>query len=363
MKVLVISSYDEIWNAVRPEGELFIGLHHLGVDVTIMTEGHALYAERFRSEGLKLIDFHPKHKFKSEESKFIREKLLEGNYDILHLFNNKAIINGIRAAKGLPVKVVTYRGYTGNVHWYDPTAYLTHLNPRVDGITCVSAAVKESFKGQLFFDTSKAMVVHKGHDPAWYEDVQEAPLDEFEMPQDAIVVSMVANARKMKGLPFLLEAAQSLPLELPIYFLLIGRGMDTPEVRAELKQFSYGDRFRFAGFRKDDVLELVNACDISILPSIRGEGLSKVILEAMFLGKPVVMTNIGGNKGLAENGKSGMIVPPADAEALAEALLKLAKDKALRTQMGKEAKAYIATHFGLEKSVHRQLEVYQKLLG
>jgi glycosyltransferase involved in cell wall biosynthesis len=166
----------------------------------------------------------------------------------------------------------------------------------------------------------------------------------------------------MKGLPYLLEAARLLPLELPIYFLLIGRGMDTPEVRRVLEQFPYGDRFRFAGFRKDDVLQLVKACDISILPSIRGEGLSKVILEAMFLGKPVVMTNIGGNKGLAENGKSGIIVPPGDATALAEALLTLARDKAFRLDMGTEAKHYIATHFGLKKSVLRQREVYQKLL-
>lgn len=363
MKVLVISSYDEIWNAVRPEGELFIGLHQQGVDVTIMTEGHASYADRFRSEGLKVIDFHPRHKFNRKESAFIREKLLEGGYDILHLFNNKAIINGIRAARGLPVKVVTYRGYTGNVHWYDPSAYLTHLNPRVDCITCVSAAVKESFNGQLFFDSSKAVVVHKGHDLAWYERIPPADLAEFDLPSDGIVVSMVANARKMKGLPYLLEAARGLPLELPLYFLLIGKGMDTPAVRRELEQSPYGERFRFAGFRKDDVLELVQACDISMLPSIRGEGLSKVILEAMFLGKPTIMTAIGGNKGLAENGKSGIIVPPGDAAALAEALTTLARDKDLRTRMGKTAKSYIAANFGLGKSVQRQLEVYGKLLN
>lgn len=362
MKVLVISSYDEIWNAVRPEGELFIGLHRQGVDVTIMTEGHAPYADRFRSEGMRVIDFHPKGKFRRTESAFIRQQLIDGRYDIVHLFNNKAIINGIRAARGLLVKVVTYRGYTGNVHWYDPSAYLTHLHPRVDCITCVSAAVKDSFKGQLFFNDAKAVVVHKGHDPAWYADIQAASLAEFDLPKDALVVSMVANARKMKGLPYLLQSARRLPLDLPIYFLLIGRGMDTPKVREELKQFPYGERFRFAGFRKDDVLELVRACDISLLPSIRGEGLSKVILEAMFLGKPTVMTDIGGNRGLAENGKSGIIVPPRDAAALAEALVLLAGDQELRERMGEAAKKHIATHFGLDKSVRKQFEVYQKLL-
>lgn len=361
MKVLVISSYDDNWNAVRPEGELFIGLHNKGIAVTMMTQGNTPYAARFREQGLSVIDFHPKHKFKREESDFIREQLLEGGYDILHLFNNKAIINGLRAARKLPVKVLTYRGYAGNIHWYDPTSYLTHLNPRVDAITCVSDAVKASLDAQLFFDNNKTKVVHKGHDPAWYADVAKGDLTEFDFPSEAIVVSMVANARRMKGLPFLLEATKHLPLELPLYFLLIGRGLDSPEVVKELAGSTYRQRFRFAGFRKD-VLELVKACDISVLPSIHGEGLSKVILEAMFLGKPVVMTDIGGNRGLAENGKSGMIVPAKDAEALAGALQKLAENESLRGEMGAEARRYIAAHFGLERSVNRQLEVYRKLL-
>ena len=82
MKVLVISSYDEIWNAVRPEGELFIGMHHRGVDVTIMTEGHAPYADRFREEGLKVIDFHPRHKFKIVKAKSLaHHSFLHFQYD------------------------------------------------------------------------------------------------------------------------------------------------------------------------------------------------------------------------------------------------------------------------------------------
>ncbi|MCB0634380.1 MAG: glycosyltransferase family 4 protein [Lewinella sp.] len=362
MKVLVISSYDDNWNAVRPEGELFIGLHRRGVQVTIMTQGDTPYAQRFRQEGVRVIDFHPKHKFRRSETAFIRDELVQGEYDVLHLFNNRSIINGIRAARRLPVKVVTYRGYAGNIHWYDPAAYLTHLNPRVDAITCVSMAVKEALDQQLFFDTSKTVVVHKGHDPGWYTDVEKADLAEFDFPPEAIVVSMVANARRMKGLPYLLAATRQLPTELPLYFLLIGRGLDSPEVISALKDTPYRDRFRFAGFRKD-VLQLVRSSDFSVLPSIHGEGLSKVILESMFLGKPMIMTDIGGNRGLAGHGKSGLIVPPKDPAALAEALRLLASDPELRASMGEAAKVYIAEHFGLQKSVNRQLEVYQQLLN
>lgn len=362
MKVLIISSYQDSWNAVRPEGELLIGLHRRGAEVTIMTQGQAPYVERFRSAGMRVIDFHPQHKFRKSESRFIRQELQSGQYDILHLFNNRAIINGIRAASGLPVKVVTYRGYSGHIHWYDPSSYLTHLHPRVDCITCVSGAVKATFARQLFFDSSKAVVVHKGHDPAWYQDIEATDLAQFQLPAEALVVTMVANARRMKGLPYLLAATQHLSPSLPLYFLLIGRGLDGPATQKALVGSPYADRFRFAGFRRD-VLSLVQAGHISVLPSVRGEGLSKVLLEALFLGKATIMTDIGGNRGLAVDGESGLIVPPADPAALAEALTRLAQDEELRRKLGEAARQHVSRHFSLAAGIDRQWQVYQELLS
>ncbi|GJM35624.1 MAG: glycosyl transferase [Saprospiraceae bacterium] len=361
IKVLVISSYDDNWNAVRPEGEMLIGLHQAGLEVTVMTQGHAPYAERFRQAGLRVIDFHPKRKFDRDAVAFIREELLENAYDILHLYNNKAIINGVRAASGLPVKVLTYRGYTGNIHWFDPTNYLTHLHPRVDKITCVSGAVKEVFDRQLFFDSNKAVVVSKGHDPSWYEGIEAADVSEFGFPEKAVVVSVVANARRMKGIPFLVEATHYLPTAMPVYFLLIGRGLDSPKIQALLKKSPYGEHFRFAGFRKD-VLSLVKGCDLSVLPSIKGEGLSKVLLEALFLGKATIMTDIGGNRGLAVDGESGLVVPSGDAKALAAAIEKLTIDAKLRKQMGQAGAAYVAEHFSVARSVKELKLVYESLI-
>ncbi len=360
IKVLVISSYDDNWNAVRPEGELLIGLHQAGIDVTVMTQGKAPYAQRFREAGISVIDFHPTKKFDRNAVAFIRGELLEKGYHILHLYNNKAIINGIRAASGLPVKVVTYRGYTGNIHWFDPTNYLTHLHPRVDKITCVSQAVKDVFDRQLFFKADKAVVVSKGHDPAWYKDIEAGDLSEFDFPENAVVVSVVANARRMKGIPFLVAATHRLPSKMPVYFLLIGRGLDSPKIQSLLQKSPYGSHFRFAGFRKD-VLSLVKACDLSVLPSIKGEGLSKVLLESLFLGKPTIMTDIGGNRGLAVNGESGLVVPPGDASALAKAIGQLAKSKTLREKMGAAGKAYITEHFSVARGVGEQKKVYEDL--
>ena len=361
MRVLVVSNYDDNYNAVRPEGELFIGLHRAGVDVQVMTYGHTPFAEEFRKAGMRVIDYHPDKKFSTESVARIRQELLEQDRQIIHLFNNKAIINGLRAAWDLPVKVVTYRGYTGNIHWWDPTNYLTHLNPRIDAITCVSDAVKEVFDRQLFFPKGKAVTVSKGHNPDWYADVEMGDLSAFNFPDDAVIVSVVANARRMKGIPYLVEAASLLPADSPVRFLLIGRGLDSPDTLRALRQKGIEDRFVFAGFRKD-VLSLVKACDLSLLPSVKGEGLSKVLLESLFLGNPTIMTNIGGNRGLAVDGETGLIIPPRDPKVMADAIQRLANSKDLRTRMGTAGKAYIEANYSVERSVQEMKALYHELL-
>lgn len=362
IKVLVISNYDDNYNAVRPEGEIFIGLKKAGVEVEVMTFGSTPFADRFREAGIRVIDFHPQKKFDRVAISIIRETLETGKHDILHLFNNPAIVTGIIAAWSLPVKVVTYRGYTGNIRWYDPTCYLTHLNPRVDKITCLADSVKELFQQQLFFKKEKAVTVNKGHRLEWYEGVKAADLSEFNLPPDAVTASIVANARRMKGIPYLMEATKHLPVDAPIHFLLIGRNMDAPKVMKILASSPYKDRVHFPGFRRD-VLQLVKACDFSILPSIFGEATPKGALEAMFLGNPTIITSIPGNRGMAIDGETGLVVPPRDPIALARAIEKLAFDPELRKSMGKKGQKHISNFLSVERSVKEMKKVYEDLLG
>jgi len=310
---------------------------------------------------MRVIDYHPAKKFERAAVRRIRKELLTGQYDLLHLFNNKAIVNGIRAAKGLPVKVLTYRGYTGNIHWWDPTAYFMHLHPRVARITCVSDAVKEVFEHLPFFPAGKAVTVSKGHDPAWYADVASGDLREFDLPEGAIVVSVVANARSMKGIPYLLEALPLLPEDSPAHFLLIGRGLDDLRTLRSLERSGQRWRVRFAGFRQD-VLALVKACDLSLLPSVKGEGLSKVLLESLFLGRPTIMTDISGNRGLAIPGETALVIEPRKPAAMAEAITTLVDSPALRQKLGAAGQAYISQHYTVERSVAEMLAVYRELM-
>ncbi|PPK85595.1 glycosyltransferase involved in cell wall biosynthesis [Neolewinella xylanilytica] len=364
--VLVISDYRDSLNAIRPEGQWWIRLSRdYGYRITIMTPRRdANYLEELEAAGVRIIDWHPESKFGRRDSDRIRRELDEGHYDMLHLFNSKAVAAGLRAARGWSGKVATYRGYCGNVHWWDPTAYLKHLNPRVDLITCVSQAVKDDLDGQLFFDSEKTVVVSKGHDPAWYADV--APLDlhrEFNIPAGRLVLIVVANGRTMKGMEYLGTAIRRLPAEMPLHLLFVGRDLDNNDLRADLADSPYHDEedFTFAGWRPD-VLRLIAAADMSLLPSVKGEGLSKVLLESMFLGRPTIMTDIGGNRGLGIDGETALIVPPRDEYALVEAIVRLVEDSSLREQLGPAGAAFVSRHYRSEQSARDLDRAYRRLL-
>jgi glycosyltransferase involved in cell wall biosynthesis len=361
-KVLVISDYRPT-SSVRPEAEIFIGLAKMGYSIDIMTYGEAEYCTRFREHGIRVIDFHPAKKFDRAEGAFIRKHLEEGKHDIIHLFNSKAIITGIRAAKNLPVKVVLYRGYTGNIHWYDPTAYLKFLHPRVDKIMCLAKSVEEWIARQMPASSrGKLITINKGHSLDWYDSIEPGNLQSAGVPAGVFTIACVANNRPMKGVKYLMQAICLLPPGLNIHFLLIGKGMDSPELKNIVKNSSYRSNIHYPGFRKD-VLPLVKACDAFTLPSIKGEATTKAVIEAMALGIAPVISNVPGNRELVINEESGLVVPMKDAQALAKALERMHTQADLRSRLASGARRQIAENFNTERTVREVDAMYCSLFG
>jgi glycosyltransferase involved in cell wall biosynthesis len=361
MKLLIISSYTDTWNSVRPEAEIFIGLAKLGVDVTLMTEGGAEYVSRFKENGVKIIDFHPKKKFQWSAIKRIRAELKNGQYDALYMFNNKAITNGLFASIGLPVKTVSYRGQTGNIYWYDPTSYLTHLNPRLDAIICVANAVRDDLYQHSRLPKDRITTVYKGHSLDWYQDAP-ADLSEFGIPDGAFVVGCVANDRPRKGLPILLQASHQLPQDKEIYFLLVGNGMDSEVIQTLINQSPMADRIKVAGHRKD-APALIAACDVSVLPSLKREGLPKTVIEAMAYGTAAIVSDTGGSAELIVDGESGIRVQPGDVAAIAQGIARLEADRHLCAAMSEAGRNRIRDHFNTEKSAQDTLTFLAQLVA
>lgn len=362
LRILFVTNYGKpgIHN-IRPEAEMIIGLKRRGVDVEVMTRRQCYWGDRLAEAGIPVHDFVPRRKFSLEAVRRIRQVLKEGRHDVVQLFNNPAIVNGIVASFGLPVKVVTYRGQTGNISRWDPVCYLTHLSPRVSRIVCVAEAVRQSLL-DVVYDRTKLVTIYKGHDLAWYGDTVRADLGELGVPRGAFTVCCVANSRPRKGADVLIAATGLLPPDLPVHFLLIGQDMDKEPMRSLASASPYRDKIHLIGFR-ENVLGIVAASNVAVLPAVKREGLPKTVIEAMVHEVAPVVTTTGGNAELVEDGVSGLVVPPGDAPALAKAMLRLFKDPDETRRMGKAARLRIGEHFRLEDAVSAHLRLFQEITG
>lgn len=360
MRVLAISDYRDT-RALKPEAELMLGLKKAGIDVDIITFPDTAYEKDFTSAGIKVYHKHPAKKIDNDFVIFLRRITIENKYDIFYLFNSQAIINGIRAAKKLSVKVVLYRGYTGNIHWYDPTSYFKYLHPRVDKVVCLASSIEQLLCRQLFFKKEKAITINKGHHPDWYKGHKPLDLRKFGIPDTAFVVASMANARPFKGIKYLLQATYLLEQLPHLHLLLIGRDMNKGPLQKLIDDSPMNDRIHVTGWQKD-VLNILASCHVVALASVGGEATTKSLIEAMSMGLAPVITDIDGNKGMVIHQKNGLVVPIKNPQSIADALTFYYKNQSIAVQHGQLAKAHIAKHFHTDRTVKETIEMFNELL-
>lgn len=361
LKILVISDYRDSISA-KTEAAFLIGAKKLGVEIEVMTHPGCELTADLRAAGIHVIEFHPNHKWDRKESDRIRETLVTGQHDLIHLFNSKAICTGLRAAKGLPVSVVVYRGYVGNLNWWNPGDYLKFLHPRVDGIHCASHATAEHIRRQCVFVHPMLRAIHKGHDIRWYDAVPPLGRDALGIPDGAFLLVTVANTRRMKGIPYLIRAMRLMPPELPVHLVLVGRGLESPSVHKLMENTPCQKHVHFTGFR-DDAWSIVKTADAFVLPSIFGEAITKAAIEAMALGVPLILTDIPGNRDLAVHEQSGLIVPRKNPEAIRDAILRFFRDAVLRSRCAEGARERVRTTFNTNDTAVELVRFYEDVLS
>ncbi len=355
MKVLVVTGHSDL-----PEAHMFVGLHGAGVHLEVMCPDDALQRQRLLDAGIPVHSLDLDGRFDKDGAAKIRQQLVDGEFDILHCFNNNAVSNGLRAAKGLNTRFIAYRGIEANVSVFDPASWTTYLHPRVDRIICVADAIRRYLVNMKFlwwtFPADKAVTIYKGHDLGWYQ-APAVRRSELGLPEDAFVVGCTANERPRKGLPYLIEAAGMLPQNANVHVLLIGNINGAKTLRA-IERSPAKDRIHLTGFR-DDAPQVLASCDVCILPALRREGLPKAIIEGMVHGVTPIVTDSGGSPELIEQGMSGLIIPPGSSQAIADAIRQLYEDRDRCRQMGDEARQRIQRDFHYSKTIEQTLAVYR----
>jgi|GEM_PF-44852 len=191
---------------------------------------------------------------------------------------------------------------------------------------------------------NKLHIVHCGVEPERYTAPKIAHI-----PINALFVGRLSG---VKGVPVLLEAMTRMQAS-DLHLTLIGDGPDRPALEQQVREFGLGKRVTFAGYKsQSEVAEGLRRSDMLILPSF-AEGLPVVLMEALAAECPVIATRIAGVAELVEDGRSGLIVSPGDANALAEAMDLLAEDPAKRARMGAAGRRMVEAEFTITTEVAR----------
>lgn len=175
-------------------------------------------------------------------------------------------------------------------------------------------------------------------------------------------VGIVATLRDWKGHDYLLDAWKLLRERFPAWQLLvIGDGPRRQHLEARTAAEGMAERVRFVG-NQDDVTPWLNVLDLFVLPSYRSEGVPQSIMQAMACGLAVVSTPIGAIEEAVQRDRTGLIVPPKDAAALAEALASLMKDEPRRRAMGAAGLAYAQANFTIDEMLDRMEAVFRRVV-
>lgn len=283
--------------------------------------------------------------------------------DIVHTHLYRANLAGRIAAKlaGVPVIIA-------NEHNIDSwKKFPQRLSDRaLAGITnkiiVVSDAVKDFYVSKIGIPEHKIITIHNGVDiPKFQTYVNiNKKREEFGIKSDDKVITIIGRLHQQKGHCCFLKAAQIIgKKKTNVKFLIVGDGPLEKQLRSMSADLEISKNVIFAGLR-EDIPQILAMSDISVLTSLR-EGFSITVLESMAAGKPVVVTDVGGNSEIVEHGKTGFIIPAQSPEDLALYSLNLINNQELAKKMGEEAKKRVL-NFSIDRMVKKTENLYDVLL-
>lgn len=295
--------------------------------------------------------------------------------EIVHSYNFYANVFAVPAARlaGVPVVIASIR---------DAGVYLTPAKKRVQRLACrfadcvlVNAESIRQWLIEEHYPPERIAVIRNGIDLKRFPSAPSAPglRRELGLPADARLVVMLARLSPLKGFEDFLDAAAAVVRDCPqARFLIVGETFVRRDgaierdatyrdaLARQAARLGIGDHVVFTGFRPD-VPALLSESAVSVLPSL-SEGLSNTVLESMAAGVPVVATRVGGNPELIRDGIDGLLVPPRDPRALAQAISAILRDPERARTLGREAKRRVTECFSLERMVRETEELYATLL-
>lgn len=296
---------------------------------------------------------------------------------VMHSYNFYSNVFAIPAARlaGVPCVVASIR---------DTGVYLNAVQQRVHRAVCSLAHCivvnADAIRDWLIadgYDADRIKVIPNGLDTDAYARRRggTAVREALGLAPDARMVVVLARINRDKGIDCFVDAAARIAKRFPSAEFVIVGGDFKPhpdgkipaevayrkEVEARALRAGIGDRLHFTGFRTD-IPEILSESAVSVLPSF-SEGLSNTLLESMAAGVPVVATNVGGTPEAVVDGQSGLLVPPRDVPALADAIARVLENDVLAARLADQGRRRVTERFSFAQTVGANEQLYLETLG
>lgn len=233
-----------------------------------------------------------------------------------------------------------------------------------DTIICVSEFDRQSALKNNIAKPQKLITIHNGINAQKTEFLTKeqalthlARLVGHRMSDNKMIIGTIGEFTKNKGQKYLIEAIKLLPASYSLLTFIIGWGEEKRNLELRIRNYELGDKIMLID-NLSPAAPYLKAFDIFVLPSIK-EGLPYTLLEAGLAELPVIATDVGGNPEIIENGKTGILIPPANSEALANAIEKLIKNESLRKTLAQNLHQKILNEFSFGRMLKQTIELYK----
>jgi glycosyltransferase involved in cell wall biosynthesis len=353
IRLLLLTDEMELGGTQRQIVEIARGLNPARFDVTVLFFlNRSFLVDTLEAAGIRVIQVPRKGKLDPSFVPRLARTLARHRFDVMHCFAFSGELWGSLARALLPrqQRPALISSVRGTYEWYSATEWaIKRWVTRQSAMVIANSRVAGEYARQhLRLPEGGVDVVYNGVRELQVHAAGAMQLRASMAPEpNAIVALFVGRMVDHKNLPRLLQAMALARQDAPgLQLWLAGHGPLLEPMQELAGSLGLKEAVRFLGER-EDAAALMAACDVVTLPSLR-EGLSNVVLEAMMSRKPVLATAVGGTPEAVVDGQTGLLVDPADTDALAAALVRLARDPALRARLGQAGEARARERFSIQ---------------
>jgi glycosyltransferase involved in cell wall biosynthesis len=357
VKVLHVETGQHLYGGAQQVAFLLRGLTAHDVECALVCPPGAAIGAHFGGSAVKVIETPCSGDADLGFIARLRRVIRHQRPDVLHLHSRRgADVLGAIAGRlaGVPV-VLSRRVDNPEARAWVALKYRLH-----DRVIAISQGIADVLAAEGVA-ASRLRVVRSSLDPApWQSPVPRAAFcAEFDVPEPAVLIGVVAQLIERKGHRVLFDALRALPDRSRVRVVCFGQGPLRETLEREAADL--GETVRFAGFR-NDLARWIGALDLLVHPALM-EGLGVSLLQASAAGVPIIASRAGGMPEAVADEETGLLVAPGDAGALSAALRRLIEDPDLRRRFGDQGRARIEREFSVETMVRGNLAVYRELVG